>query len=263
MAADTGPPGMLPGSPVAPPDAARPLDTYDFPALMARQGAPSWFHILIKPVGSACNLDCTYCFYLSKASLAAGPGPGRMSDATLEEFIRKYIEGVNGPEVVFSWQGGEPTLLGVDFFRRAVALQRKHAKPRQKVQNDLQTNGTLLDDEWCRFLKENNFLVGLSIDGPKKLHDAYRVARDESPTFDRVFAAGTSAKCWSITSRHSWRITWASRHRHACTARSVTRPSPSNTMAASTVAITASIQNTPSGAFTKRGWRTWSTLGLK
>jgi uncharacterized protein len=96
---------------------------------------------------------------------------------------------LNGPEVVFSWQGGEPTLLGVDFFRRAVALQRKHAKPRQKVHNDLQTNGTLLDDEWCRFLKENNFLVGLSIDGPKKLHDAYRVAKDGAPTFDRVFAA--------------------------------------------------------------------------
>jgi uncharacterized protein len=126
---------------------------------------------------------------LSKATLPGGPGPGRMSDETLEALIRQYIAGVTADEVVFSWQGGEPTLLGLDFFRRVVELEKKHAKPGQKIENDLQTNGTLLDDEWCRFLKEHRFLVGLSIDGPKKLHDAYRVAKDGSPTFEKVFAA--------------------------------------------------------------------------
>lgn len=167
----------------------RPLDKYDGPALAAERGAPSRFHVMAKPAGSSCNLDCTYCFYLSKETLAGGPGRGKMSHDTLEQYIRRYIEAVTGPEVVFSWQGGEPTLLGVDFFRRAVEFERKHAKPGQAIQNDLQTNGTLLDDEWCRFLKENGFLVGLSIDGPKKLHDAYRIAKNGEPTFDKVFAA--------------------------------------------------------------------------
>jgi len=152
------------------------------------------FHIMVKPVGAACNLNCTYCFYLSKATLPEGPGRGRMSDETLELFIRQYLEGVTARDVVFSWQGGEPTLLGVDFFRRAVELQKKHARPHQTVQNDLQTNGTLLDEEWCLFLEKNRFLVGLSIDGPRKLHDAFRVARDGSPTFDKVLAAARLLK---------------------------------------------------------------------
>lgn len=163
-------------------------DKYDGP-LLAGDAGRRRFHVMIKPAGSACNLNCTYCFYLSKATLSAGPGPGRMSDETLEKFIRQYIEGVTGPEVVFSWQGGEPTLMGLDFFRRVVELEKKYAKPGQKIENDLQTNGTLLDDEWCAFLKEHRFLVGLSLDGPKKIHDALRVAKDGSPTFDRVFAA--------------------------------------------------------------------------
>ncbi len=163
-------------------------DKYDAPLMMGDAGRRR-FHVMAKPAGSACNLNCTYCFYLSKATLPAGPGPGRMSDETLEKFIRQYIEGVTGPEVVFSWQGGEPTLMGLDFFRRVVELEKKYAKPGQKIENDLQTNGTLLDDDWCRFLKEHRFLVGLSNDGPKKLHDAYRVAKDGSPTFDKVFAA--------------------------------------------------------------------------
>lgn len=163
-------------------------DKYDAPLMMADAGRRR-FHVMIKPGGSACNLDCAYCFYLSKATLPNGPGPGRMADETLEALIRQYIQGVTADEVVFSWQGGEPTLLGLDFFRKVVELEKKHAKPGQKIENDLQTNGTLLDEDWCRFLKENRFLVGLSIDGPKKLHDAYRVAKDGSPTFDRVFAA--------------------------------------------------------------------------
>ena len=144
---------------------------------------------MAKPAGSACNLDCSYCFYLSKEKLAGGPGPGHMDDETLEHLVRQYIDGVTGDEVVFSWQGGEPTLLGVDFFRKVVALQKKHAKPGQRIENDLQTNGTLLDEEWAQFLKEHRFLVGLSIDGPRELHDRYRITKRGAPTFDAVVAA--------------------------------------------------------------------------
>lgn len=175
----------------------RPLDVYDAPLLMANQGRRR-FHVMIKPSGSACNLDCTYCFYLSKATLPAGPGKGRMSDETLERLIREYIEGVTGPEVVFSWQGGEPTLLGLDFFRKVVALETKYAKPGQKIENDLQTNGTLLNAEWCRFLKENGFLVGLSIDGPRDIHDQFRREKGGGPTFDKVFAAARMLKLHGV-----------------------------------------------------------------
>jgi uncharacterized protein len=147
------------------------------------------FHVMAKPAGSTCNLDCTYCFYLSKANLPKGPGPGRMSDETLDLFVRQYISGVTADEVVFTWQGGEPTLRGIDFYRKVVELQKKYAKPGQRVENDLQTNGTLLNNEWCSFLKENRFLVGLSIDGPRELHDRYRILKNKQPTFDRVFQA--------------------------------------------------------------------------
>jgi len=166
----------------------RPLDQYDAPRLTENQGARR-FHVMSKPAGSACNLDCSYCFYLSKADLPDGPGSGRMSDETLELFIRQYIEGVTGNQVVFSWQGGEPTLRGLDFFRKVVALEQKHAKPWQKIENDLQTNGTLLNDEWCEFLKANRFLVGISIDGPRDIHDQCRIAKNGGPTFDKVMAA--------------------------------------------------------------------------
>src|SRR5512145_805871 len=144
---------------------------------------------MAKPAGSACNLDCTYCFYLSKQQLADGPGGGHMHDDVLERFVRDYIESVTGDEVVFSWQGGEPTLMGLDFFRKVVALQRKFAKPGQRIENDLQTNGTLLDEEWAAFLKEHRFLVGLSIDGPREIHDHFRVTKHGEPTLDQVFAA--------------------------------------------------------------------------
>jgi len=144
---------------------------------------------MAKPAGSACNLDCTYCFYLSKQKLAGGPGGGHMDDELLEQFVRNYIQSVTADEVVFSWQGGEPTLLGLEFFAKVVALQRKHAKPGQRVENDLQTNGTLLDEDWARFLKQHNFLVGLSIDGPREIHDYFRVTKHAEPTFDKVFAA--------------------------------------------------------------------------
>ena len=163
----------------------RPADRYDAPLLAAQHG-PVQFHVMAKPVGSVCNLGCTYCFYLSKETLPGGPGAGRMSEEVLETFVRQYIEGVSAPEVTLTWQGGEPMLRGLEFYRKAVALQKRYARPGQAVQNDLQTNGTLLDEEWCAFLKENRFLVGLSIDGPRELHDCYRVGKGGRPTFDAV-----------------------------------------------------------------------------
>lgn len=163
-------------------------DQYEAPLLLGHQGVRR-FHAMAKPGGSICNLDCDYCYYLSKETLPDGPGAGRMSDEVLEQYISQYIAGVTGSEVVFSWQGGEPTLLGLDFYRKVVALEKKYAKPFQVVQNDLQTNGTLLNEDWAAFLKENHFLVGLSIDGPRELHDKYRVTKGRRPTFDRVFAA--------------------------------------------------------------------------
>jgi uncharacterized protein len=114
-------------------------DKYDAPLLLGDQ-ARRRFHVMAKPAGSTCNLDCNYCFYLSKETLPGGPGAGRMSDETLERFIQQYIAGVTGSEVVFSWQGGEPTLMGLDFFRKVVALEKKYARPFQSIQNDLQTN---------------------------------------------------------------------------------------------------------------------------
>ncbi len=178
---------------VDPDGSVRPLDKYDAPLLLANKGQRR-FHIMAKPIGPACNLDCSYCYYLAKATLPDGSRSGRISDETLDLFIRQYIEAVTGGEVVFSWQGGEPTLLGVDFFRRVVELEKKYAKPNQIVQNDLQTNGTLLDEEWCRFLKENRFLVGLSIDGPREIHDQCRFAKNGESTFDMVLNAARLLK---------------------------------------------------------------------
>lgn len=172
-------------------------DKYDAPSMVPANG-PRRFHVMAKPGGSACNLNCTYCFYLSKAALPNGPGPGWMSDETLEAFIRQYIEGVTAGDVVFSWQGGESTLPGLDFYRKAMALQKKYARPGQRVQNDLQTNGTLLNEEWAAFLKENRFLVGLSIDGPRELHDRYRVSKSGGPTFEKVFNAAKLLKRYEV-----------------------------------------------------------------
>ncbi len=156
------------------------------------------FHVMAKPAGSACNLDCTYCFYLSKQELSGGPGGGHMHDDVLERFVADYIASVTAEEVVFSWQGGEPTLMGLDFFRKAVALQKKYAKPGQRIENDLQTNGTLLDEDWARFLKEHSFLVGLSIDGPKDVHDHYRITKKGEPTFDRVCDAAATLRRFGV-----------------------------------------------------------------
>ena len=170
------------------PSPSTPVDKYHAPQWLGTR-AVRRFHVMAKPAGSTCNLDCTYCFYLSKQTLPGGPGSGRMDDELLERFVHDYIQSVTGDEVVFSWQGGEPTLRGLDFFRKVVALQRKHAKAGQRIENDLQTNGTLLDDDWAGFLKEHRFLVGLSIDGPREIHDRYRITKQGAPTFDAVYAA--------------------------------------------------------------------------
>ncbi len=166
----------------------RPLDKYTIPQALGT-AATKRFHVMAKPVGSACNLDCTYCFYLSKRDLPGGPGAGHMDDSLLEGFIKDYIDSVTADEVVFSWQGGEPTLRGLGFFEKVVAYQNKHAKPGQRIENDLQTNGVLLDASWAKFLRDHGFLVGLSVDGPKEIHDRLRVDRHGRPSFDKVMAA--------------------------------------------------------------------------
>ncbi|WP_213793626.1 anaerobic sulfatase maturase [Klebsiella aerogenes] len=152
------------------------------------------FHVMAKPTGSACNLDCSYCFYLHKEHLLQQEKRRYMSDETLENFIRQYIDGQDGEQVVFSWQGGEPTLMGLEFFHKVVKFQQQYKKPGQRIENDLQTNGILINDAWAEFLKANHFLVGLSIDGPRELHDRYRITRSGKPTFDKVMAGVDALK---------------------------------------------------------------------
>ncbi len=146
-------------------------------------------HVMVKPTGALCNLNCTYCYYLSKRELLEKPEEWHISDELLETFIRQYFESQNFKEVVFSWQGGEPTLLGLDFFRKVIELEKKYCPPHVRCENDLQTNGTNINDAWCEFLRENRFLVGLSIDGPQHLHDHYRKDKTGQGSFDRVFRA--------------------------------------------------------------------------
>lgn len=133
------------------------------------------YHIMIKAVGPICNLDCEYCYYLEKTQLYPGEKKFRMEPALLEDFIRNYIRSHPGPTVFFPWHGGEPTMLGVEFFERAVALQKKYLPPGWRCINVPQTNGTLLTAEWCEFFRENQFAVGISIDGPAASHDRFRV----------------------------------------------------------------------------------------
>jgi uncharacterized protein len=149
--------------------------------------APQTYHVLAKPTGAICNLDCKYCFFLSKEEFYPN-SKFRMRDDTLEIYIRQQLES-QGPEATVAWQGGEPTLMGLDFFRRSVELTRRYRRSGQTVQFTIQTNGTLINEEWCEFLREHRFLVGLSIDGPQVMHDAYRVDKRGKPTFDKVVRA--------------------------------------------------------------------------
>lgn len=147
--------------------------------------ADTGFHILTKPIGPICNLDCKYCFYLEKEALYPHVSKWSMPDDVLEAYVRQYIETQPAEVVHFAWQGGEPTLLGVDYFRRIVQLQSKYANGK-RIENGLQTNGVLLNDEWGEFLSEHQWLVGISVDGPRRVHDRYRLNKGGQPTFDRV-----------------------------------------------------------------------------
>jgi uncharacterized protein len=152
--------------------------------IASRNGA-SAFHLLAKPTGATCNLDCKYCFFLSKEMLYPG-SRFRMADDLLEIYIHQLLEAHRGPEVTINWQGGEPTLMGRDFFMRSIAYAQKHKRPGQRIGYTIQTNGVLLNDEWCEFFRKHGFLVGISVDGPKPMHDAYRVNKGGRGTFDQV-----------------------------------------------------------------------------
>jgi uncharacterized protein len=156
---------------------------------------PASFHVLAKPTGAICNLDCKYCFFLSKEVLYPG-SEFRMSENLLETYIRQLLEAHQTPEVTIAWQGGEPTLMGLEFFERGMALVAKYRKPGQCVEHTIQTNGTKLDDDWCAFFKKHNFLVGLSVDGPRESHDAYRVDKGGQGTFERVMGG------WDCLRKH-------------------------------------------------------------
>ena len=158
---------------------------------VTREAAPTSepFAVMAKAIGPACNLECSYCYYLETVSLYSRPHRFKMSDALLETYVRQYIEAAPGPVVSFVWHGGEPTLAGLDFYRRAVELQRQYLPQGWTCWNNLQTNGTLLDDEWCSFLADAHFDVGVSIDGTRWLHDAYRKDRRGRGTYQVVVAA--------------------------------------------------------------------------
>ena len=150
----------------------------------ARISGPSAFNVMIKPAGSLCNLDCHYCYYLDKAEIYGGREP-RMSLDMLEVLVREYIAANDVPEVTFNWHGGEPLVMGLDFYKKAVELEHRYSAGKI-IHNTLQTNGTLLTPEWASFLKDNDFLVGISIDGPQDIHDKYRKDKGGAPTFDKV-----------------------------------------------------------------------------
>ncbi len=143
---------------------------------------------MAKPIGPICNLDCTYCFYLEKEQLYPESKSFRMSDEVLETFVKNYIESqpIGMREIHFAWQGGEPTLLGVPFFEKAVAFQKRYTPPGKTIQNAFQTNAVLIDENWCEFFKRENFLIGVSIDGPEEMHDTFRVDKKAAPTFSKV-----------------------------------------------------------------------------
>lgn len=140
---------------------------------------------MAKPIGAICNLNCEYCFYTSKTELYPEMSM-KMSDEVLEEYTRQYIDAMKIPEVTFAWQGGEPTLMGIDFFKKSIKFQEMYKKPGMRIYNTIQTNGVLLDNEWCEFFRENHFLVGISIDGPRYLNDVYRKDKKGNSSFDQV-----------------------------------------------------------------------------
>ena len=153
--------------------------------------------LLVKPAGADCNLACGYCFYRPKGALYPEEQHPRMSDEVLESMIRQYLE-ISGPQAAFGWQGGEPTLMGLDFFRRAVDLQKQYGAPGQRIANGLQTNGYLLDSDWARFLREYHVLVGLSVDGPSEMHDTYRCTVNGKPSHERAMDAAKVMRLYNV-----------------------------------------------------------------
>jgi uncharacterized protein len=148
--------------------------------------ASSEFQVFVKPIGSICNLGCRYCYYLEKEHLYPEGESFRMPDEVLEEYIVQHIDASPETVIRFSWHGGEPTVLGLDYFRKVVELQRRHLTPGRRIVNGIQTNGTLLDEGWCRFLAAEGFAVGLSLDGPQEMHDRFRVTKDGGPTYEQT-----------------------------------------------------------------------------
>jgi len=167
---------------------------YDYVSGIKRIMQP--FTLLIKPSGSDCNVDCKYCFYKCRAP-EVGRGKQRMSEEVLERLVKDYME-LRFPLAGFAWQGGEPTLMGLEFYEKAVELQKKYGVSGQEVGNSLQTNAILLNEKWCRFLSENKFLVGVSIDGPKEFHDHYRLDHSGAGTFDKVIRAIDNCKQYNV-----------------------------------------------------------------
>lgn len=145
------------------------------------------FQIMAKPTGAKCNMVCKYCYYLSKRQIYKPNHATRMSDLVLREFTRQYMASQDSHDIVFAWQGGEPTLMGIDFFRQALSYQMEFRRPDQCITNTIQTNGLIIDDEWAAFLGEHQFLVGLSMDGPQDCHDVFRRSADGGGTFNRVY----------------------------------------------------------------------------
>jgi uncharacterized protein len=156
-------------------------------AEVGRQTGGQGMHVLAKPIGPVCDIDCEYCFYLEKRALFGKTEHYRMPDDVLAAYIEQYVASQSTPVVEFTWHGGEPTLLGIDFYRKVVELQKPY-REHKEIRNSLQTNGVRLTDEWCEFFKTNNFFIGVSIDGPKDIHDRYRKDRKGGSTFDRVMA---------------------------------------------------------------------------
>ena len=154
------------------------------------------FQVMVKPGGAICNLGCQYCYYLKKQDLYPRGELFRMTDDLLETYVVQHIEACPTEFIHFSWHGGEPTILGIDFFRKVVEIQRKHRPPYRKITNSIQTNGTFIGEDWCRFFAAEGFYVGLSLDGPRELHDAYRVTKGERPTHAQVMRA------WRLLQKH-------------------------------------------------------------
>ena len=149
------------------------------------------FQVFVKPAGSVCNLGCRYCYYLKKENLYRKGTRFRMPDDILEQYIVQHIDASDSPVIGFSWHGGEPTVLGLDYFRKIVELQHVHKPAGRQIRNGIQTNGTLLNEEWCHFLAAEGFGVGLSLDGPEELHDLYRISKNQEPTHEQVMRGYT------------------------------------------------------------------------